>query len=84
MFGSTSLVQTVSGAFSFENAGDGLLVISNVGASCGCTVPQVKPASKQLQPGEKGEISFILTVGAARGHLEKHINVTSNDPMTPL
>jgi hypothetical protein len=82
-FGTTSLVQTVSGTFTFENAGTGLLVISNVTAGCGCTIPQVKPPSKQLQPGEKGEISFVLSLGAMRGMLEKHITVKSNDPVTP-
>ena len=83
-FGTTSLVQTVNGTFTFENAGDSLLILSNVQAGCGCTIPQVKPANKQLQPGEKGEISFVLNLGASRGMIEKHITVKSNDPATPV
>ena len=36
-----------------------------------------------LKPGDKGELIFTVNLGAAKGSLEKHINVTSNDPQTP-
>ena len=36
-----------------------------------------------MKPGEKGELVFTVNLGAARGQLEKHINVPSNDPQSP-
>jgi hypothetical protein len=43
----------------------------------------VKPETLKLKPGEKGEIGFTLSVGSARGPMEKHITVNSNDPQSP-
>ena len=40
--------------FKFSNTGDSPLIITNVKASCGCTIPK-KPA-KPILPGDKGEI----------------------------
>jgi len=80
-FGTTSLVTSVTGTFTFHNAGDADLKVSKPAPSCGCTVAGVKP--DVLKPGEKGELVFTVNLGAARGQLEKHINVPSNDPKTP-
>jgi hypothetical protein len=41
----------------------------------------VKP--EVLKPGEKGELVFKVNIGGARGTLEKHITVPSNDPQSP-
>ena len=82
-FGTTSMVQMVVGTFAFQNDGDGELVLQKPTTSCGCTVASVKPESLKLKPGEKGEIGFTLSVGAARGSVEKHITVNSNDPLAP-
>src|SRR5690349_392326 len=48
-FGTTSLVQSVSGTFTFHNAGDGVLKIQEPKPSCGCTV--AKLSSDTLKPG---------------------------------
>ena len=80
-FGTTSQVQSVTGTFTFHNAGDGELKVQKPAPSCGCTVAGVKP--DVLKPGEKGELVFTVTLGAARGQMEKHINVPSNDPQSP-
>jgi hypothetical protein len=40
--------------FKFTNTGDSPLIITNVKASCGCTIPK-KPA-KPILPGKNGEI----------------------------
>lgn len=77
-FGSTSLVQSVTGTFTFQNNGDAVLEVQKPVTSCGCTVAAVKP--DKLQPGEKGELVFTLNVAAARGPVEKIITVPSNDP----
>ncbi|HUJ71451.1 MAG TPA: DUF1573 domain-containing protein [Verrucomicrobiae bacterium] len=80
-FGATSLVDSVTGTFTFQNAGDGELKVSPPKPSCGCTVASVKPSD--LKPGEKGELVFKVNVGSAHGALEKHITVPSNDPASP-
>ncbi|HUI07629.1 MAG TPA: DUF1573 domain-containing protein [Verrucomicrobiae bacterium] len=80
-FGTTSQVDSVTGTFTFHNAGDGELKIQRAVPSCGCTVASVKP--DVLKPGEKGQLVFTVRLGGARGHLEKHINVPSNDRQSP-
>jgi hypothetical protein len=79
-FGPTSLVDSVTGTFTFQNAGTGDLKIEKPQPSCGCTVASVKP--DLLKPGEKGELVFTVRVAGQRGALEKHITVPSNDPQT--
>jgi hypothetical protein len=80
-FGKTSQVERVTGTFTFKNVGDGVLKINKPTTSCGCTVAGVKP--DVLEPGEKGELTFILNLGTAKATLQKSITVTSNDPQTP-
>src|SRR6266436_1167047 len=80
-FGTTSLVDSITGTFTFQNTGAGDLRIEKPQPSCGCTVASVKPDS--LKPGEKGELVFTVRVSGQRGTLEKHITVPSNDPQAP-
>ena len=75
-FGSTSLVESLTGTFTFHNTGTGELKIGKL-----LQKASVKP--DVLKPGEKGELVFKLSIGAAHGALEKHITVTSNDPQAP-
>jgi hypothetical protein len=77
-FGTTSLVDSVTGTFTFQNVGDAELKMGKPQPSCGCTVASVKP--EVLKPGDKGELVFKVNVGSAHGALEKHITVPSNDP----
>ncbi len=77
-FGPTSLVDSVTGTFTYQNTGAGDLKIEKPQPSCGCTVASVKP--DLLKPGEKGELVFTVRVAGQRGQLEKHITVPSNDP----
>lgn len=77
-FGPTSLVDSVTGTFTYQNTGVGDLKIEKPQPSCGCTVASVKP--DMLKPGEKGELVFTVRVAGQRGMLEKHITVPSNDP----
>ncbi len=80
-FGKTSQVSQVSGTFKFQNVGDGVLKLGKPTTSCGCTVAGVKP--DVLQPGEKGELNFTLTLGRVKATLHKQITVESNDPDNP-
>lgn len=80
-FGPTSQVAMVSGVFKFKNTGDAVLNLDAPKPSCGCTVAELKP--NILPPGATGELAFSMTLGLSRGMLEKHIDVHSNDPLTP-
>ena len=77
-FGVTTLVDSVTGTFTFQNVGDGVLELGKPKPSCGCTVASVKPET--LNPGEKGELVFTIKVGTAAQRLDKEIYVPSNDP----
>src|ERR1043166_2107502 len=49
-FGNTSMVQQLTGTFTFENTGVGVLELKKPTTSCGCTVASVKPET--LRPEE--------------------------------
>lgn len=70
--------------FRFKNVGDKPLVISNVTASCGCTVPEIP--KKPYAPGETGVIKAAFNSSGKVGSQSKQVNVFANlDPaMTTL
>ncbi len=64
-------------SFTFQNVGDAPLVISQVVASCGCTVP--KYTKQPIQPGESGQIDVTYkTKGRFLGHFKKTLTVRTN------
>jgi len=71
-------------SFRFKNVGDKPLVISNVSASCGCTVPEIP--KKPFAPGETGVIKANFNSSGKVGSQSKQVNVFANlDPaMTTL
>ena len=81
-FGKTSLVDSVSGTFTFRNTGDEVLKVEQPKPSCGCTVAKIAPDS--VKPGEKGALEFKLSVGQQSQELIKEIRVSSNDPTNPV
>ena len=67
----------VTCTFKFTNTGDGLLVIHQAVASCGCTVP-VYP-KEPIKPGEGGEITVTYNgAGKFPGHFKKSITIPTN------
>ncbi|WP_276503687.1 DUF1573 domain-containing protein [Terrimonas pollutisoli] len=78
--------QVVEVSFRFKNSGTKNLVIANVTASCGCTVPE-KP-EKPFAPGEEGVIKAKFdSKGRPHGEARKEVFVTANtspEPLTPL
>jgi hypothetical protein len=81
-FGTTSLVQQLSGKFLIKNGGTGILELKKPKTSCGCTVAALK--TDKLAAGEETDLSFTMNVATvSRGHAEKSITVYSNDPKTP-
>ena len=64
-------------SFKFTNTGDGLLVIHQAIASCGCTVPQYP--KEPIKPGESGEITVTYNgAGKFPGHFKKSITIRTN------
>jgi len=69
--------QIVEVSYRFKNTGDKNLVIANVSASCGCTVPE-KP-EKPFAPGEEGMIKAKFdSKGRGKGETRKEVFVTAN------
>ena len=69
--------QVVEINYRFKNSGDKNLVIANVSASCGCTVPE-KP-EKPFAPGEEGVIKAKFdSKGRPKGETRKDVFVTAN------
>ena len=63
--------------FKFKNTGDGLLVIHQAIASCGCTVPQYP--KEPIKPGESGVVTVTYNgAGKFPGHFRKTITLRTN------
>lgn len=77
-FGTFSADQpTVKTTFTFTNIGKAPLVLNQVVASCGCTVPCYD--KKPIAPGQKGTIEVTYSgKGMFPGHFKKSITVRSN------
>lgn len=63
-------------AYKFKNTGDHPLIITDVRASCGCTIPE-KP-QEPFQPGATGTIRAKFTTKGHVGANVKSITVTAN------
>lgn len=67
--------QSIEVTFRFKNTGSKNLVIENVSAPCGCTIPE-KP-EKPFAPGEEGVIKAKFN-GSGQGTISKQIHVKAN------
>jgi len=75
-FGQIIQGEKVTHSFKFDNTGNAELIISDVSASCGCTVPSW---SKQPIPvGESGEINVVFDSNGREGQQNKDITVITN------
>jgi hypothetical protein len=61
--------------FKFRNVGSEPLILSNVSASCGCTVPAW--TRDPIMPGESGSITVRYNTGII-GHIGRAVTVHSN------
>lgn len=81
-FGKVTEGEVVEFSYRFKNTGSKPLVISNVSATCGCTVPE-KP-EKPIQPGDIGFIKVKFNSQGRPGMAHKSVNVLSNaEPAFP-
>ncbi len=67
--------------FSFENKGDQMLKILNIGTSCGCTAALT--TDKNVPPGGSGKIEVTFNTRGYKGRSHKVVFVTTNDPTMP-
>ena len=67
--------ESVSITWRFRNVSDKPLVIENVSASCGCTVPE-KP-EQPIAPGQEGVIKASFN-GSGEGTILKQVHVYGN------
>jgi hypothetical protein len=74
-FGEVKYKQPISYEFEFTNKGQGFLVISNVEASCGCTITEY--TKNPVPPNAKGKVKAIYDAGNL-GAFHKSITVTAN------
>ena len=83
-FGKITEGKILDVTFRFKNIGNKPLVISNVTASCGCTIPEIP--KKPFAPGETGVIKASFNSSGKQGTQSKQVNVFANlDPaMTTL
>jgi hypothetical protein len=75
-FGKVTDGEKVLISFHFKNTGNKPLIISNVKAGCGCTVPE-KPKAP-IQPGEQGIIKAEFNSSGRVGQVSKKVTVTCN------
>jgi hypothetical protein len=80
-FGKTSIVETVTGTFTYQNTGTSELRLAPPKPTCGCTVASLKP--DVLPPGGVGELVFKFKIGTSPGKHNKSITIQSNDPQEP-
>lgn len=68
--------QVVEVSFRFRNTGANNLIIEDVTAACGCTVPE-KPG-KPYAPGEEGVIKAKFDSRGRKGPNDKYVTVKAN------
>jgi hypothetical protein len=71
----TKIHETTTGVFILKNTGDVPLVIKDISASCGCTVPEWD--KKPVKPGDKTEIKVKVTPDGA-GYFRKTVTLFCN------
>ncbi len=80
-FGNIQQGEKVPHVFRFRNEGPDILKINRVRPTCGCTV--AKNYTKEVPPGEEGQIELSFNSKRFMGAQRKTIYVYSNDPDEP-
>ncbi|MEO6404930.1 MAG: DUF1573 domain-containing protein [Ferruginibacter sp.] len=75
-FGKVTDGEVVEFNYRFKNTSNNPLIVSNVSASCGCTIPE-KPEAP-IMPGEIGFIKVKFNSQGRVGQAHKTVNVLSN------
>jgi hypothetical protein len=75
-FGKVAEGEKIAWTFTFENKGNGPLIISSVTTSCGCTV--AKYETKPVAKDNTGMVEIVFDSSGKSGRQTKTINVNSN------
>lgn len=75
-FGTIAQGEKAEHEFKFKNTGKSDLIISDVNASCGCTVPEYP--KEPIKPGEEGKIKVVFNSKGREGKQNKIITVVTN------
>jgi len=82
-FGTIVAGKRITHTFVFVNNGDAPLIIADINAPCGCTVPKDWPKTP-LEPGEGGEIVVEFDSSNRTGNQRKTVYVVSNSRPSTL
>ncbi|HVT60154.1 MAG TPA: DUF1573 domain-containing protein [Thermoanaerobaculia bacterium] len=66
--------------FEIRNEGEGVLMLTDVRAACGCTVASF---DKTIAPGQSGKVHVIVDTLGFNGPIAKGVTVFTNDPKNP-
>lgn len=80
-FGNMNQLESRDTEVVITNKGGGMLVINEVKADCGCTVPTL--TKKELGPGESTVMAVNFNSKQFHGNVVKMIHLFSNDPDNP-
>jgi uncharacterized protein DUF1573 len=80
--GAMEQMQEKEASVTVTNNGDGQLIIQNVEADCGCTVPTL--AKDTLGPGESTVINIVFNSKKFHGKIIKMVTIESNDRRKPI
>lgn len=75
-FGVVVQGEKVSYVYKFTNEGGADLIVTNVKASCGCTVPRWD--KEPIKPGGTGEIEMVFDSSGKKGVQHKTMTVLAN------
>ena len=81
-FGTIKQGDKATHVFIVMNEGTGILQITKVRSSCGCTAAIL--SKRELENGEKSEIKATFNSSGRSGPFKKTIFVHSNDPQAPM
>jgi len=81
-FGKMKQMESRDTSVTITNNGAGLLVIHEVDADCGCTVPTL--AKRELVPGETTAVDIHFNSKKFHGNVLKLVHIYSNDPDHPV
>lgn len=76
-FGNINEGDTVEATFEFTNTGNADLKITNIKASCGCTIPS-NWSKEPIQPGESGSFTVKFNSKNKPNRQQKRISIVCN------
>lgn len=83
-FGSIPNTDPITRVFEIRNSGDGVLDITGLSTSCGCTTATV--SKENLEPGDIADLAITFDPGAhngATGEFMRQVFIRSSDPENP-